>query len=78
MALGRVLVAVALGAHQHVVLGGERPIHQRSFARTAEEALAVPVAVLVRQILQSQRKKSLFGFVTGKFQQKNRNMSKHF
>lgn len=47
MALGRVLVAVAVGAHQHVILGGKGPIHQRSAALDAEEALAVPVAVLV-------------------------------
>lgn len=55
MALGRVLVAVALGAHRHVVLGGEGPIHQRSLALDAEEAFAVPVAVLVGQILQTER-----------------------
>lgn len=54
MALGRVLVAVALDAHYHVILGGKRPFHQRSVALTAEEALAVPVAVIVGQILQSQ------------------------
>lgn len=47
MALGGVLVAVALDAHQHVILGGKRPIHQRSAAFDAEEAIAVPVAVLV-------------------------------
>lgn len=54
MAFGGVLAAVALDAHRHVVLGGERPIHQRAAALDAEEALAVPVAVLVGQILQSQ------------------------
>lgn len=54
MALSRVLVAVALHAHQHVILAAERPIHQRSAALDAEETFAVPVAVLVRQILQSQ------------------------
>lgn len=52
MALGRVLVAVALGAHQHLVLCGKRPIDQRAAALEAQEALAVPVALLVRQILQ--------------------------
>lgn len=51
MALGRVLIAVAFSAHQQVVLGGKRPIHQRSAALDAEEALTVPVAVLIRQIL---------------------------
>lgn len=55
MALGRVLVAVALHAHQHVLLGGEGPVHQRASAHGAEEAVAVPVALLVRQILQSQQ-----------------------
>lgn len=47
MALGRVLVAVALDAHQQAILGGKGPIHQRSVALSAEEAIAVPVAVLV-------------------------------
>lgn len=54
MALGGVLVAVALDAHHRVVLGGEGPIHQRPAALGAEEAFAVPVAVLVGQILHSQ------------------------
>lgn len=61
MALGRVLVAVALDAHQHVILAAERPIHQRSAALDAEEAFAVPVEVLVRQILQSHWKEGMFG-----------------
>lgn len=52
MALGGVLVAVALHAHQHVVLGGERPLHQRAAAFDAQKAFAVPVALLVGQILQ--------------------------
>lgn len=55
VALGRILVAVALHAHQHVLLGGEGPVHQRAAAHDAEEAVAVPVALLVRQILQSQQ-----------------------
>lgn len=55
VALGGVLVAVALDAHQHVVLGGERPVHQRTAAFDAQEAFAVPVAVVVGQILQSHR-----------------------
>lgn len=54
MALGRVLVAVAVSAHQHVVFGGKRPIHQRALTLGTEEAVTVPVALLVRQILQSQ------------------------
>lgn len=55
VALGGVLVAVALDAHQHVVLGGKRPVHQRTAAFEAQEAFAVPVAVFVGQILQSHR-----------------------
>lgn len=51
MAFGRVLVAVAVSAHQHVVLGGKGTVNQRSAAPDAQEAFAVPVAVLVRQIL---------------------------
>lgn len=54
VALGRVLVAVALDAHQHVVLGGKRPLHQRTAAFDAQEAFAVPVAIFVGQILQSR------------------------
>lgn len=55
VALGRVLVAVALHAHQRVVLGGERPVHQRAAALEAQEAFAVPVALFKGQILQSHR-----------------------
>lgn len=55
MALGRVLVAVALDAHQHVFLGGKRPLHQRAAAFDAQEAFAVPVALFVGHILQSHR-----------------------
>lgn len=51
MAFGGVLVAVTLGAHQHVVLGGEGPVDQRPAAFGAEETFSVPVALLVRQIL---------------------------
>lgn len=54
MAFGRVLVAVALDAHQHVVFGGKRPVHQRLAAFDAQEAFAVPVTVLEGQILQRQ------------------------
>lgn len=54
VALGRVLVAVAVGAHQQVILGGEGPVHQRPAALDAQEAVAVPVALLVRQILQER------------------------
>lgn len=51
MALGGELVAITLGAHQHVILCGKGPIDQRAAAFGAEETFAVPVAVLVRQIL---------------------------
>lgn len=51
VALGGVLVDVAIGAHQQLVFGGERLIHQRSAAFDAEEAFTVPVTVLVRQVL---------------------------
>lgn len=58
VALGRVLVAVALDAHQGVVLGGEGPLHQRAAAQAAQEALAVPVAILVGQLLGSTEGRS--------------------
>lgn len=51
VALGRVLVAVALDAHERFIFGGKGPIDQRPAALVAEEAVAVPVAILVRQIL---------------------------
>lgn len=54
MALGRVLVAIALDAHERFIFGGKGPIDQRPAALVAEEAVAVPVAILVRQILQRQ------------------------
>ena len=51
MALGGVLVGVALGAEELVVLGGEGLVHQRALAHEAVEAVLVPVAVLVGQVL---------------------------
>ena len=54
MALGGVLVAVALDAHGVLVLAGKGPIHQRAAALDADETVAVPVLVIVRQILHSQ------------------------
>lgn len=54
MALGRVLVAVALDAHERVVPGGKGPIDQGAAALVAEEAVAVPVAILVRQVLHRE------------------------
>lgn len=55
MALSGVRRAVALYAHQQVVLGGKGSIDERSAARAAQETLAVPVAVLVGQILHRPR-----------------------
>lgn len=55
VALGGVLVAVALDTHQGVVLGGEGPLHQRAAAQAAQETLAVPVPLFVGQILWSRR-----------------------
>lgn len=63
IALGRVNAAVALGAHQLVIAGGKRLLHQRLVALDAEEAFAVPVAFLVRKILQGTWKERMFGLV---------------
>lgn len=50
-ALGRVVVGVALGAEQQVILGSEGLFHQRAAALCTLETLLVPVAILVGQIL---------------------------
>lgn len=47
VALGGVLVAVALDAHERIIFGGKGPIDQRPAALVAEEAVTVPVAILV-------------------------------
>lgn len=52
VALGRILIGVALGAQELVILGGEGLVHQRALALEALEAVLMPVAVLVGQILQ--------------------------
>lgn len=52
MALGGILIGVALGAKKLVILGGERLVHQGALALEALEAVLVPVTVLVGQILQ--------------------------
>lgn len=55
MALGGVLVGVALCAEELLILGGEGLVHQRALALEALEAVLVPVAILVGQILQVQQ-----------------------
>lgn len=50
MALGGVLVRIALSAQQLLVLGGKGLVHQRAFALEALEAVLVPVTILIRQI----------------------------
>lgn len=54
LALGRVLVGIAVGAQQLLPLGGEGLVHQRAAASGAMEAAFVPVPVLVGQVLESQ------------------------
>lgn len=51
MALGGVLVGVALSTQQLLVLGGEWFVHQRALALEAVETGLVPMAVLIRQVL---------------------------
>lgn len=50
VALGGVLIGVALSAEQLVILGGEGLVHQRPFTLEALETLLMPVAVLVGQV----------------------------
>lgn len=47
LAAGRVLVGIAVGAQQLVLLGGEGLVHQRAAALRAAEAALVPVTLLV-------------------------------
>jgi hypothetical protein len=56
VALGGVLIGVALSAEQLVILGGEGLVHQRAFTLEAVETLLVPVAVLVGQVLRRQQR----------------------
>lgn len=51
LALGRVLVGIAVGAQQLLLLGGKGLVHQRAPAPGAVEAAFVPVPVLVGQVL---------------------------
>lgn len=52
VALGGILVGVALSAQELLILGGEGLVHQRALALEAHETVLVPVTVLVGQILQ--------------------------
>ena len=54
VAASREVIVVAIGAVEFVVLGGERLVNQGALAVTALETLLVPMAVLVRQILQQE------------------------
>lgn len=51
VALGGILIGVALGTEELLVLSGEGLVHQGVLALEALEAVLVPVAVLVGQIL---------------------------
>lgn len=50
-ALGGVVVGIALGAEQQVILGSKGLFHQRAAALCTLETLLMPVAILVGQIL---------------------------
>ena len=51
MALGGVLIGVALCAEQLVIFGGEGLVHQGAFTLEALETVLVPVAILIGQVL---------------------------
>lgn len=53
MALGGILIGVALCAEELFILGGEGLVNQRALALETLEAFLVPVAVLVGQILDN-------------------------
>lgn len=54
VALGGIFIGVALGTEELLVLGGEGLVHQGALALEALEAVLVPVAVLVGQILREE------------------------
>lgn len=56
MALGGVFIGVALSAEELLILGGEGLVYQGAFALEALEAVLMPVAVLVGQILPEHRR----------------------
>lgn len=62
MALGGVLVGIAFSAQHLVVLGGERHVHQGLLAFEAVEALLVPVAILIGQVLLGGERVSTSGY----------------
>lgn len=55
MALGGILIGVALSTEQLLILGGEGLVHQGALALEALETVLVPVTILVGQILQGQQ-----------------------
>lgn len=56
VALGGVLIGVALSTEELLILGGEGLVHQGALALEALETVLMPVAVLVGQILQKQQR----------------------
>lgn len=56
VALGGILVGVALSTEELLILGGEGLVHQGAFALEAFETVLMPVTVLVGQILQEHRR----------------------
>jgi len=59
MALGGILIGVALSAEELFILGGERLVHKRTLALETHETFLVPVAVLVRQVLYKNIRRRL-------------------
>lgn len=58
VALGGVLVGVALSTEELLILGGEGLVYQRALALEALETVLMPVAVLVGQILREQQRET--------------------
>lgn len=56
VALGGILVGVALSTEELLILGGEGLVHQGALALEALETVLMPVAVLVGQVLQEHRR----------------------
>lgn len=55
-ALGGEFVAVALAAHQSIVLAGEGLVGQRASAAYAAEAVFVVVPVFIEELLEEERR----------------------
>lgn len=51
-AFGGIIIGVAFSAEQQIILGSEGLFHQRAAALCTLEALLMPVAILVGQVLQ--------------------------